>query len=173
MGCRRYYHSLKEYIDQVTDRELSVLIPGCGNAYEASYMAEKGFQNVTVIDISSVVTEKIRQALPLSVNIITGDFFQDDGKYDLILEQTFFCALDPARRAEYVQQIKKLLNPGGKLSGVLFNREFENNPPFGGTEAEYKALFEPVLHIRAMEVCYNSIKPRRGTELFVIMENLK
>ena len=32
---------LKEYIDQVTDLDLNILIPGCGNAYEAEYLLEK------------------------------------------------------------------------------------------------------------------------------------
>lgn len=160
---------LKEYIDQL-GTDLSILIPGCGNAYEAAYLAEKGYRNITLIDISSVLTRKISKELPSSVKIITGDFFQHCGSYDLILEQTFFCAFDPRKRKDYVSQVTNLLHAGGKLAGVLFCREFESSPPFGGNMNEYKELFKNALHIRTMEPCYNSIKPRKGTELFVIME---
>jgi methyl halide transferase len=29
--------ALKDYFDQLTDKSISILIPGCGNAYEAEY----------------------------------------------------------------------------------------------------------------------------------------
>jgi methyl halide transferase len=45
---------IKEYIDQLTNRNLRILIPGCGNAYEAEYLLENGFENLTLIDISEV-----------------------------------------------------------------------------------------------------------------------
>lgn len=37
---------LKEYIDQLTDKDIRILIPGCGNAYEAEYLHQQGFSNV-------------------------------------------------------------------------------------------------------------------------------
>lgn len=43
---------IKEYIDTLEDKNTSILIPGCGNTYEAEYLLEKGFTNVTVIDIA-------------------------------------------------------------------------------------------------------------------------
>jgi 2-keto-3-deoxy-6-phosphogluconate aldolase len=44
---------LKAYFDQLENKNSSILIPGCGNAYEAIYLAEQGFTNITVIDIAS------------------------------------------------------------------------------------------------------------------------
>ncbi len=41
---------LKEYIDQIQDKNLKILIPGAGNGYEVDYLTEKGFTNVFVID---------------------------------------------------------------------------------------------------------------------------
>ena len=40
---------LKEYIDQLKDKELKILVPGAGNAYELIYLVENGFSNVFVI----------------------------------------------------------------------------------------------------------------------------
>ena len=33
---------LKEYIDQITNKDIAILIPGCGNAHEAKYLLQQG-----------------------------------------------------------------------------------------------------------------------------------
>jgi methyl halide transferase len=163
---------LKEYIDQLSDKSISILIPGGGNSYEALYLLEQGFTDITVIDLAPSVTEKLElqtAAYKSNIKIVTGDFFEFNGSYDLILEQTFFCAIDPALRISYVTKMSELLKPQGKLVGVLFNRAFEGGPPFGGSEKEYRALFASTFHQIRMEPCYNSIPPRLGSELFVVL----
>jgi len=149
---------------------VSILIPGGGNSYEFEYLIHKGFTNVYLLDISSQPIENIKQRLPQIDDsmLICGDFFQHQGQYDLIIEQTFFCALDPAYRTNYVQQMYSLLKPAGKLAGVLFNRQFSfDGPPFGGDKTEYEKLFSDLFFIKTMELCYNSVLPRSGTELFI------
>lgn len=60
---------LKEYIDQLEDKNIRILIPGCGNAYEAEYLLEQGFTNITLIDISEIVVEKIKEKFKHNPNI--------------------------------------------------------------------------------------------------------
>jgi len=167
---------LKEYFDQLTRKDLAILIPGCGNSYEAAYLLQQGFTNITVVDISSLLTqklaEKFQQYTPHPLTIINSDFFDLKGQYDLMVEQTFFCALPPDRREDYVKQAYNLLKPGGKLAGVLFNRSFEGGPPFGGSTEEYRPLFEKQFTIRTLAPCYNSIKPRAGAEVFLLAQKL-
>ena len=104
-------------------------------------------------------------------NIIQQDFFDQGNNYDLIIEQTFFCALHPNLRAKYVEKMHQLLNDNGKLIGLLFDFErTEEGPPFGGSFTEYKQLFSPYFNIKVLEECYNSIKHRFGRELFFIFE---
>ena len=89
-----------------------------------------------------------------------------------MIEQTFFCALDPKLRLDYIQKCKKLLHHNGKLVGVLFGVEFPiQGPPFGGTKDEYESDFSKYFEIEVLEPCYNSIKPRSGNELFIIARN--
>lgn len=164
---------LKGYIDQLTDKNLRILIPGCGNSYEAEYLLEKGFKNITVIDIAPELVKRLESKFQSNQNIkiILGDFFTHKAQYDLILEQTFFCALDPRLRKNYAEAMKGLLVKGGKLAGVLFNKEFETQgPPFGGTDTEYRALFMDAFYFRTFEPCYNSFSKRADSELFVILE---
>ena len=163
---------LKDYFDQLTNKNQAILIPGCGNSYEAEYLLQQGFIDITLVDISPLLTAelatKFSSYLGRQLTIITGDFFELKGQFDLIIEQTFFCALQPTQREDYVKKMHELLKPGGKLIGVLFDRAFEGGPPFGGSKAEYEPLFSPTFKLQKMETCYNSIAPRAGTELFVI-----
>jgi len=163
--------ALKEYIDQLDNKNIAILIPGCGNAHEAEYLLKQGFNNVTLIDISSLAAETTKERLSSYGNklkVIRGDFFELQQKFDLILEQTFFCALDPSLRKNYAEKMYELLKQNGKLVGLLFDRSFEDGPPFGGDTAEYMDLFAPLFDILVMERAYNSIERRAGTEVFII-----
>lgn len=163
---------IRDYIDQLADRSLSILIPGCGNGYEGIYLVKKGFENVHFLDFSTIPMNTIRTQLPElpSENVHVQDFFEHRGTYDLIMEQTLFCAIDPKLRKQYAEHVHALLKPTGKLVGVMFDRSFEGGPPFGGSKEEYLELFSPIFSNVKMESCYNSIEPRRGTELFVQFE---
>lgn len=163
---------LKSYIDTIENKNLKILIPGCGNAYEAEYLLQKGFKNVTLIDISTVVTKKLKGKYKnKSIRIVNENFFDHKGKYGLILEQTFFCALDPSLREKYVEKSYNLLNPKGKIAGVFFNKKFNDaEPPFIASNAEYKKFFEPLFVFTKYEECKNSILPRKGFEVFFVFE---
>ena len=165
---------LKEYIDQINDKSIRILIPGAGNAHEAEYLHNQGFTNVFVCDIAQEALNNLRERCPSfpQENLICRDFFQLDGHFDLILEQTFFCALSPGMRREYANRMSQLLKPGGKLVGLLFGIQFPfNGPPFGGSLEEYKTLFNDRFDINTLEPCYNSIGPRQGSELFIMFKN--
>jgi methyl halide transferase len=163
---------LKSYIDSLENKELKILIPGCGNAYEAEYLLSNGFKNVTLIDFSTVVTNRLKEKYKdKPIRIVNENFFDHLGKYDLILEQTFFCALDPSLREKYVEKCFELLNDGGKIAGVLFNKQFAPvQPPFIASDEEYKKLFQPKFNFLKFENCNNSIAPRMGYELFFEFE---
>ena len=163
---------IKAYVDQLKDTTISVLIPGCGNTYEAEYLLEKGFANITVIDIAPTLVEKLKEKFKntTAIRIIQGDFFEHKGSYDLILEQTFFCALPPQMRQKYVWKMHQLLSKNGKIAGLLFNRSFEVSPPFGGNTTEYEQLFSEAFHLKILETSYNSVTPRAQSELFFVFE---
>ena len=166
---------LQLYFDAMTCKNKSILIPGCGNAYEAEYLLNNGFKNITIIDISPTLCNQLikknKKYAGKQLTIICGDFFKHTGQYDFIIEQTFFCALEKTRRQEYVEKMKTLLKPTGILAGLLFNKEFEKSPPFGGSSKEYKKLFASYFEILQLKTAKNSIAPRAGTELFFEMKN--
>ena len=164
---------LKDYVDQINNKDLSILIPGAGNGYEYEYLIQNGFSNVTVIDIAEqpLINIKNRVENYIDENLICDDFFNHTKKYDLIIEQTFFCALNPSLRNKYTEKMNELLQPKGKIIGLLFQFPLtEDGPPFGGSESEYVKLFSDKFKIKTLETAYNSIKPREGRELFFIFE---
>lgn len=166
---------LAQYIDQINNKNISILIPGCGNAYEAEYLMEKGFTNVTLLDLSNDLVKKLNKKFSKYINdkklnIIQGDFFKYKGKHDLIIEQTFFCSFSPERRTEYASKAASILPKEGKIAGLLFNCYFDHEgPPYGGNLAEYRTYFSPFFYFHTYEQAYNSIAPRAGNELFVIL----
>lgn len=159
---------IKTYIDTLKDKDIAILIPGCGNSYEAAYLLEQGFTNVTVIDIAPTLVKIISEKFitDTHIQVLLGDFFSHKGEYDLIIEQTFFCALPPTMRQKYVWKMHELLAKDGKISGLLFNRIFEVSPPFGGGQEEYELLFKDAFDFTSLEKSDNSIAPRSNSELF-------
>ena len=165
--------AITKFLSEFPNKEAAILIPGCGNAYEAEFLINKGFKNITVLDISPTAVRMLKQKFKQNkeISVLCENFFGHSGKYEVIIEQTFFCAIPPSMRLKYVQKSSELLKLNGRIIGVLFNRLFtKSGPPFGGNITEYESLFNQYFKIQKMEECYNSIDSRKGSEVFV---NLK
>ena len=164
---------IKTYIDQIDDKSIKILIPGAGNSYEAEYLWNKGFKNVYVLDFAQQPLTNLKARIvdfPVA-QLLHINFFDLNDHFDLILEQTFFCALHPDLRTDYVTKMNALLKPKGKLVGLLFDFEFAaSGPPFGGSIPEYTSLFKGFFEIKILKPSINSIKERQGKELFFIFE---
>ena len=164
---------LKTYFNQIEDKDISILIPGAGHSYEAEYLYESGFKNVSLLDFASQPLENFSARVPNfpKDQLIKDDFFNHVGTYDLIVEQTFFCALDPSLRNAYVKKVYELLSENGKLTGVFFDFPLtKQGPPFGGSANEYTTRFTKSFTIKVLETAHNSINERATKELFAIFE---
>ncbi|MEP3837587.1 MAG: methyltransferase domain-containing protein [Algibacter sp.] len=168
---------LKAYIDQLENKDLKILIPGAGHAYEAEYLFNKGFKNVFVLDIVKEPLNALKKRIPQFPidHIIQGDLFSHNDTYDLILEQTFFCSFPPTadNRQQYASKMHDLLNSNGKLVGLWFTMPLTGDMekrPFGGSKQEYLGYFKPYFNIISFQNCYNSIAPRQGNELFGVFQ---
>jgi SAM-dependent methyltransferase len=169
---------ITDYAAQLADKSMKILIPGAGNGYEAEHLHNHGFTNVYVLDIAKQPLDNLKaraEGFPAR-HLINQNFFEHEGKYDLILEYLFFITLHPSIRPEYPKKIYSLLNPEGRLVGSLLNDKLDDidkledrqeGPPYGGTKEEYIKYFEPYFDVKVYETAYNSIKPREGRELFI------
>ena len=168
---------IKDYLDQLTDKTIKMLIPGAGNAHEAEYAWRNGFTGVHVLDIAPEPLQELCKRPPgfPESQAIRGDFFAHVDSYDLIIEQTFFCSFPPtkANRHAYAAKMHDLLKPGGKLIGLWFDVPLTGDMekrPFGGSRAEYLEYFDPLFDVVTLATAHNSIKPRAGRELFGIFQ---
>lgn len=164
---------LQAYIDQLADKNLRILIPGAGNGYEAEYLWQEGFEQVYVLDYAAEPLANLKSRCPSfpDTQLLHESFFDftPAEAFDLILEQTFFCALPPERRTDYAKKMHSLLKSTGKLVGVLFQIPLNTDrPPFGGSASEYLPIFTPYFELSTFQTCHNSIAPRAGNELFFI-----
>lgn len=164
--------SIIDYFSTLENKELKILFPGAGNGREAAEIYKMGFLNVHILDYAPTPIQNFINANPSfpSTQIYCVDFFSHNNKYDLIVEQTFFCALNPELREKYVKKMVDLLNNEGKLVGLMFGVPMNpDKPPFGGNENEYRSLFEKKFNITTMKPCENSVPRRAGSELWVEM----
>ena len=125
---------LKAYFNKIADKSVRILIPGGGNSYEAEYLFNKGFRNVYVLDIAQTALQNLKLRVPNfpDTQLIHSDFFVLDMTFDMIIEHTFFCALHPDLRRQYVLKMNALLVPKGELIGLLFKLPLDRiEPPFG------------------------------------------
>ena len=163
---------IKNWFDNQKNNSLKVLIPGAGFGHEVIYGFKKGFKNIFYMDYAQDAISVFKKNCPdfPEEQIISSDFFKlnKENKYDVIIEQTFFCAQVPEKRMEYVKKTHQLLNKNGKLVGLLFNTNFDTlGPPFGGKIEEYKSLFNQAFEIIKFNKSTLSIKERKGMEIWI------
>ena len=132
---------LIRFLNGLSDRRKRLLIPGAGSGWEVEYLWRNGFEEVHALDVAPEAWDVFHERVPdfPSSHWHISDFFSFEQSFDVILEQTFFCAFDPSLRAEYVVHMHRLLQPKGRLCGLFFEFPLTlEGPPFGGDRKEYQ-----------------------------------
>lgn len=167
---------LKNYFDQLTDKSIKILVPGAGNSYEAEYLFENGFKNVYLCDYAAIPLQNFRKRVPSfpEKQLLQVDFFDlEERDFDIVIEQTFFCAITPLLREAYFEKMAEILKPKGLLVGLLFNDKLNTDkPPYGGNQLLYYSYFKKLFDIKTFETCYQSISPRAGREIFINLQKI-
>ncbi|HTH63028.1 MAG TPA: methyltransferase domain-containing protein [Paraburkholderia sp.] len=128
---------------------LPVLVPGCGNAWEAGWLAQHGYE-VRAIDFAAAAVASARHALGPHAGIVEqADFFTYQPPFapGWIFERAFLCALPKAQRSRYAARMAELLPAGGLLAGFFFFADTPSGPPFGIDRSELDALFTPYFEL--------------------------
>ena len=151
------------------------IIPGCGQGHEVVYFAGHGW-DVTGVDYSPGAVALLKQALQekkLTAQVLHQDFFTLDeshsGVYDALLEQTFFCAIHPENRRDYVETAHRILKPGGFIMGLYYETGEQGGPPFNTTEQDLKEHFSEKFSWVRLEKCDHSAEQRKDKEWLAIL----
>jgi SAM-dependent methyltransferase len=154
-----------------------MIVLGAGRGYDAREFARHGFQ-VAAVDFSSrAVREMHRLASPdAPVEIMQHDIFTLpetlNHSFDYVLEYTCMCAIDPHRRAEYADVVRRLLKPDGMYVDLAFPLDGrKGGPPFAVSAAEILDLFQARgFQLLWREKPVDSIPRRRNAEELLIFQ---
>lgn len=149
-----------------------VLVPGCGSAYEAYFMAENALQ-VLAIDFSPAAVEEARKHLGCFSHIVQlADFFEFDygEPYDVVYERAFLCALPPRLWRDYAERMAEIIRPGGLLAGFFFIADHPRGPPFGTSQADLNALLTPKFALSTDKAVEDSIPIFQGNERWQVWQ---
>lgn len=141
-----------------------VAFPGCGAGHDVAYFRSRGYDAVGFDFALEREEPPIRR---LDVFDLGRSY---PARFDTIVEYTCYCAIDPARRAEYATSLFDALAPGGQLVALLFpiREQDGEGPPFGVEESEIGTVIGRGMELVTVETPSSSVEPRRGRERLAI-----
>lgn len=154
-----------------------MLVICAGRGYDARMFARLGFQ-VTAVDFAEDAIKEMQSLLDpdLSMEVIQADIFDlpafMNEEFEYILEYTCFCAIDPQRRAEYIESVSSLLKPGGYYIALAFPiGQRTGGPPFLVSPDE---LIDPLgdhgFDLVSREIPHDSVAGREGIEELLVLK---
>jgi methyl halide transferase len=154
------------------------IVPGCGAGHEVLFLAKKGF-NVTAVDYSHGAIKLIKSAFEknkFSGEVLQQDFFELDCKYNesfgLMLEHTFFCAINPNMRQLYIETAKRILKPGGYLVGLFYETNEDGGPPFNTHKEDIEKYFSSSFNIESLTKTTHSAEQRLEKEWLAVLKKI-
>lgn len=154
-----------------------MIVLGCGRGYDALFFAGQGFEVVGVDFAPSAISICQERAKAMGLETRThfeqADIFELLPRYsqffDYVLEYTCFCAILPEKRPQYVQLVRGLLKPGGRIIATFFTHGKAGGPPFDTNEKELRQLFSPYFEFEKLESVLRSNPQRRNEETFGLL----
>jgi SAM-dependent methyltransferase len=113
-------------VDQIQPAPASVVDVGAGSSRFADHLLQRGFDDVTVLDVSGAALEAVRRRVGGGVASIVADVttWTPQRRFDLWHDRAAFHFLtDPAQRADYRLRLRRALRPGGHVIIGTFGLE--------------------------------------------------
>lgn len=148
----------------------TVLIPGCGNAYELAHLLEAGW-DATAIDFAPAAVSRARQvAGRWAAHVVEADFFDWKAQrpLDMVYERAFLCAMPPAMWPQVAARWAALLPPGGLLAGFFYVGASPKGPPFGIDRSALEALLAPHFELVEEAGVADSLPVFEGKERWMV-----
>lgn len=156
-----------------------IVVIGCGRGHDAILFAKHNYL-VTAIDFSASAireTRRLAKRAKIHVETIEANVFELPGKllhkFDYVLEYVTYCAIEPERRKEFLDNIQRMLKPGGIFIGLFFpidNRD--GGPPFAVDIKEIESHLSKTFKLIYSENPKSSVKPRLGKEMLMLWKKM-
>lgn len=161
--------AISDTITQLKIQRSNILVLGCGLGHDAGWLAQQG-HIVTAVDYSQSALTRAKELYP-KVNFVKADAFNlpEDFKdsFDLVIEHTLYCAINPTKRNDLIKSWLKCLRDGGHLLGVFFVGHKPSGPPFATTEYELDKRLKNRFQFLYWTRWQSSMDLRQGTELMI------
>ena len=158
-----------------------VLVPGCGLGHDVRALAATA-EEVVGLDIAPSAVEAASR-----IPTVGGERYECSDLFNLpshlrehfdwVWEHTCFCAIDPSRRADYVEAVAGALAPGGKLLAIFYldpgNDSPDQGPPFEVSLAELDRLFQPHFTLEREWLPQRAYPGREGREWMRLLTGKK
>jgi SAM-dependent methyltransferase len=166
---------LVDFIDTTPPPPGRVAVPGCGRGHDARFLAARGYDAVGIDFAPAAIgaARALARREGVDVAFEQRDVFalpRDHAHaFDGAWEYTCYCAIDPARRAEYVRALAAIVRPGGWLLACFFPlRAVAAGPPFPVSAAEVRRRLPPSFRIERAFPPLRSARGRQGREWMVL-----
>jgi SAM-dependent methyltransferase len=162
----RVQAQLRAFVESAASTR-SVLVPGCGSAWEVRHLAERGWP-VRGIDFSPAAVAAARTVLgPFADRVQQADFFApiEGQPFDVMYERAFLCAMPRRMWTRWAARAAQVVRVGGELAGYFLFGEGEHGPPFPlHSQAELAALLQPAFESVEDAAVDDSIPAFQGRE---------
>jgi len=113
------WEQLEKYFKPLLTEESKVLMVGCGNSKMSSQMYNSNYKNITNIDISDVVIDKMQKQFPdmkwLEMDATKMNF--EDNSFDCSIDKgtldAIMCGNDPSPPAKLIREMHRVTKTGG------------------------------------------------------------
>lgn len=146
-----FHPSLPSISAQLKLNKCRVLVLGCGEGHDAAYFAKQG-HFVTAIDWSQEALQRAntRYSSVPHLTFLKADALKlpqkMEGKFDLVFDHTFYCAVPPTQRTPLVKAWKRALTDQGQLLGIFRICTKHGGPPYSVSEWELRQRLKKDFH---------------------------
>jgi SAM-dependent methyltransferase len=152
-----------------------VLVPGCGSGHDVRALARAGADPVGIDIAPSAIQQADTHPRVGAERYEAANLFELPGhlvgSFDWVFEHTCFCAIDPARRSDYVAGVVAALKPHGRLLAIFYidPGNDDGGPPFGVARDEIERLFGGCFEEITTYAPGHAHPGREGRELVSVM----
>ncbi|MEX0337361.1 thiopurine S-methyltransferase [Vibrio tubiashii] len=152
---------IKYWQETNPSQEDNVFVPLCGKSEDLVWLATK-HSDVQGVELSNIAVRAFfaehfytPMVMPINgqhelfqfdeLSIYVGDYFTAPIKpVDIVYDRASLIALPKEMRVQYVEKIKSLLKPDGRILLVTldYDQELMPGPPFAVPESEVRALYD-------------------------------
>lgn len=158
--------------------EQPLLVLGCGKGYDSHFSAENNLRTVGIDFSLEAISFAKKNNHNKNVFYLQEDIFElrrnHPNEFNSIYEYVTICAVNPARRLEFLENIFSALKEDGKFYTVLFpvdNRT--DGPPFAINLFEFIEMSKKYFSLEYFSKIIPSVKPRIGKEVLLIFRKKK